>query len=46
MFLVKNTEGKILETLPRENFNEDYREAYSYAFHKYGQDFIFEEATI
>ena len=43
MFVVKSLEGQHLETLPREDFNEDYREAYSYAYRKYGRDIVFEE---
>ena len=45
MFIVQTADGHLLEKLPRENYNEDYREAYSHAFHKYGRNIIFKEAN-
>ena len=51
MFVLKDKNGKIIETMKEENFNEDYREAVEYAHHKYGKQgihYTFEimEATV
>lgn len=40
MFILKDTNGKTIETMKEENFNEDYREAVAYAYHKYGKQGI------